>query len=196
MPARWNAVYRIIKNIKEPIGAEIGVFRGDMSEKLLELHKGLRLFLVDTWATDTYNEKGNDAISEKSRPLHEDLSLENYLHVEETMKKFGERAAILKYMSVQASRLIPYEYLDFAFIDAAHDYESVIEDIKAWAPKVKTGGYICGHDYGVENYPGVKKAVDHLFSQEMKTWNVPECFKELNLTKVVLDNDFTWFVKI
>lgn len=39
------------------------------------------------------------------------------------------------------------ESLDFVWIDAAHKYEDVYEDIKTWYPKVKIGGYICGHDW-------------------------------------------------
>lgn len=52
------------------------------------------------------------------------------------------------------------ESLDFVFIDAAHDYESVKADIESWIHKVKPKGIIAGHDY---LSPGVKKAVDEYF---------------------------------
>jgi predicted O-methyltransferase YrrM len=44
----------------------------------------------------------------------------------------------------------------FVYIDAVHDYEHVKQDIKNYLPKVKTGGYIGGHDYDNE---GVRLAV-------------------------------------
>ena len=55
--------------------------------------------------------------------------------------------------------------LDFVYLDAGHDYASVLEDLQAWAPKVRPGGMLAGHDYwngSSEAVPiyGVKKAVD------------------------------------
>lgn len=49
--------------------------------------------------------------------------------------------------SIEASKLYENESLDFVFIDAAHDYESIKSDIEHWYPKVKRGGYIAGDDY-------------------------------------------------
>lgn len=42
--------------------------------------------------------------------------------------------------------------VDFVFIDAAHDYESVKADIEAWWPKVKEGGIIAGDDFWVREF--------------------------------------------
>jgi hypothetical protein len=44
---------------------------------------------------------------------------------------------------------------DIVYIDAEHDYDSVMADIKAWMPKAKHT--IAGHDYHV--FEGVRKAV-------------------------------------
>ena len=52
--------------------------------------------------------------------------------------------------------------LDFVFIDASHDYQSVVQDIQAWLPKVKPGGILAGHDYTAA-FPGVVEAVDGTF---------------------------------
>lgn len=50
--------------------------------------------------------------------------------------------------------------LDLVFIDASHTQECVSADIKAWLPKVKPGGAIAGHDFGMH---GVKSAVQAAF---------------------------------
>lgn len=52
------------------------------------------------------------------------------------------------------------EKVDFVFIDADHEYESVYNDIMAWGEIVKDGGWIGGHDYGWET---VKRAVESVF---------------------------------
>jgi len=58
--------------------------------------------------------------------------------------------------SIKASELFEDNSIDFCFIDANHEYEFVLDDIRAWYPKVKQGGIIAGHDYAGE---GVKLAI-------------------------------------
>jgi hypothetical protein len=55
--------------------------------------------------------------------------------------------------------------VDMVFIDAAHDYNSVRNDIIAWYPKAKK--LICGHDYA-NQWVGVRAAVDELFGNKIK----------------------------
>lgn len=50
------------------------------------------------------------------------------------------------------------ESFDLVYIDAAHDFDSVNEDIKQYLPKIKPGGIIAGHDYH-HVWPGVQEAV-------------------------------------
>lgn len=46
--------------------------------------------------------------------------------------------------------------LDVVFIDASHNYDSVVKDVQSWRPKVKKGGMLCGHDV---SDTAVKRAV-------------------------------------
>jgi len=48
--------------------------------------------------------------------------------------------------------------LDFVWIDGDHSYEAVVQDITAWLPKVKPGGWMGGHDYNHPQHEGVKQA--------------------------------------
>jgi hypothetical protein len=61
--------------------------------------------------------------------------------------------------SVAAADLFADGSLAWVHIDARHDYESVVADINAWAPKVRPGGWLSGDDYHADWWPGVVRAV-------------------------------------
>lgn len=53
---------------------------------------------------------------------------------------------ISRMSSVEAAALHADASLDFVFIDGSHNCKCVLEDIRAWLPKVKPGGVLAGHD--------------------------------------------------
>jgi predicted O-methyltransferase YrrM len=71
----------------------------------------------------------------------------------------ADRVNVIHLPSVDAAKAFPDQSLDFVFLDAAHDYESVGADIEAWLPKIKNGGVIAGHDIG---WSGVMRAVGEI----------------------------------
>jgi len=74
--------------------------------------------------------------------------------------------------SLEAVLMIPDISLDFVFIDAMHTYEAVKEDIRAWFPKIRSGGIVAGHDY---SWDGVKKAVDEFeLSSGLRGYMTPQ----------------------
>jgi predicted O-methyltransferase YrrM len=66
---------------------------------------------------------------------------------------------VKKARSDQAAKNYANNSLDFVYLDAAHDYESVKQDIDAWLPKVKLNGIFAGDDYH-ESWAGVIAAVN------------------------------------
>lgn len=54
---------------------------------------------------------------------------------------------------------IPLPEYDFAFIDGAHDYESVARDIERTLAVLKPDGLIAFHDYKHPSHPGIELAV-------------------------------------
>lgn len=68
-----------------------------------------------------------------------------------------EYIKVVKMSSIQASKLYLDRSVSFLMIDASHKYEDVVDDIRAWYPKLKMGGIISGDDY---DWPEVKKAVE------------------------------------
>jgi len=66
--------------------------------------------------------------------------------------------------SQDVGRYWPAHSVDFVFVDGAHDYEGVRDDIHFWMPTVKPGGIIAFHDYGTPSLPHVARAIDEAFS--------------------------------
>jgi hypothetical protein len=73
---------------------------------------------------------------------------------------------MMRMESIKAAAFIADNSLDMIFIDADHDYKSVMDDVKAWVPKVKLGGIIAGHDYDPNGGFDVWKVVDEVFGNE------------------------------
>ena len=56
--------------------------------------------------------------------------------------------------------------IDVVYIDGLHTYEGVKADIPAWLPKLKQGGFLCGHDYQ-SKFQGVIDAVNEFKTPDM-----------------------------
>jgi len=76
--------------------------------------------------------------------------------------QFSPRLRLIEKPTVDAAADIEDGSLDLVFIDANHTYEGCRDDILAWRPKLRAGGWLTGHDYFPEAFPGVVKAVDEL----------------------------------
>ena len=186
-------IIRLIKNIMDQprIGCEIGVWGGGTARCLLREFKQLHLLAVDSYKVIDKEKEVARIKSihdnnckrlgcsqdeklhswrlklEKIKPdeWHTQDGLFNVMNrmLKNTMFAADRRILIVT-DSVDASKIVQDESLDFVFIDAAHDYKSVVLDIKCWFPKVRKGGLVSGHDYGGRRnklgYFGVNKAVD------------------------------------
>lgn len=61
--------------------------------------------------------------------------------------------------------------VDMLWIDGDHRYEAVASDIRNFAPLVRKGGLICGHDYCVW-HPEVVQAVDDAYGARVETIDI------------------------
>lgn len=59
----------------------------------------------------------------------------------------ASRAAVLRLTSEEAALLVLPGSVDFVYIDAQHDFLSVLADLCHWWPKLRSGGIIAGHDF-------------------------------------------------
>ena len=122
-------------------GVEVGVFRGDFSDVLLETSELRLLYMVDLW-----EHLPEDCFDKPNMPCNV-TGAELIRQIEEKFgRKFGNRYKLIQKPSVDASTVFVDGVLDFVYIDADHSYQAVMDDIAAWMPKVKPGGVIAGHD--------------------------------------------------
>jgi len=134
--SRWHDLGHLLNDLEFKEGVEIGVYRGRFTQALAKRAPNMNLTGVDAWKVyPGYKDYENN-----------DLENEAFLATQERTKIYPQ-VKLLNAWSVDASKKFADNSLDYIFIDANHTYEWVVEDLKAWAPKVKKGGIVMGHDY-------------------------------------------------
>jgi hypothetical protein len=117
------------------VGAEIGVFDGQHAISLHDNAKPRLLYLVDRWTLN----------SREDWPFGTDW--DHVLSEAKSRFKNGERVEFVVSDSVAWMQSMPTASLDWIYLDANHDYESVSAEIHEAMRIVKFGGVIAGHDY-------------------------------------------------
>jgi len=155
-PEHSKILYNKIKEHRVSIFAEIGVHVGNTLRHVITNKDNglLEYWAIDHWLYDTGD----------YRTKFVENSDKYYNSVCELVKKIDDKdiVKIIRKASLDAVKDFSDEYFDMVFIDADHRYDAVLSDIKAWKPKVKKGGILCGHDFS-KSWPGVKKAVTEMF---------------------------------
>lgn len=163
-------------------GVEVGVFQGQMSAALLRGDPALQLVMVDSWEADGAAYEGDSG--DWHAALGQAAQDEFAKAAEKRVAPFQERAAIWRTRSEEAAANFPDGAADFVFLDGDHSETGCRRDIAAWLPKVKPGGWLCGHDYENVDFPdfGVTAAVD--------------AFVAAAGLELELGANFCWFVKV
>ena len=87
------------------------------------------------------------------------------------------RVEFIRKKSVDAAKNFPDNYFQYIYIDGAHDYKSVKEDMEAWYPKLQEPGVMGGHDFWMED---VMKAVnDFIYEHNLEAFGS----SQLNINK-------------
>jgi hypothetical protein len=141
-PPQYSLKYRNIKNCKlipnrnlllnklpkEGIVAEVGVYRGDYSEKIWNTCRPSKLHLIDLFPDNTM-----DIVYDKFCRQINLGTIE--LHASD---------------SVETS--FPDRYFDWIYIDTEHKYDRLIKELYHYAPTIRRGGFIAGHDFVIGNW--------------------------------------------
>lgn len=146
---RWlpgQDIPELLKDIKNPVGVEIGTAEGITSEHLLSSIKTLKLTGVDPYP-QYIDWDGNQPAADKNK--------EKYLEV---TKPYTDRWSHVYKTSDDAAADFKDGSLDFVFIDGLHTYDQVKKDCESYWPKLKKGGLMIGHDFA--RIEGVNKAAN------------------------------------
>jgi len=150
----------LIESLKAERVAEIGVYKSHLAKAVLRSPGASTI--REYWAVDRWV-AGTPAKQAKSDGLFE--------YATKLMGWFPA-LRVMRSDSVKAAEDFVQGYFDIVFIDADHSYVAVNSDINAWMPKVRSGGFLCGHDFfeGMDaSHPGVARAVREWFGDAVLT---------------------------
>lgn len=159
------ALYRLALLQKEGSRIlEIGSYRGASTTAIGNAIKDrdVELYCLDRW--DDYHGQGFfDGVPAGEMPSDFEIFrsfLTNTVFLKNQLR-------ILKGSSSQYKSMLSRRFFNMIFIDAAHDYESVVQDISIAMEALLPGGILCGHDYHSKGQD-VIRAVDDLIANNAK----------------------------
>lgn len=124
-------------------GAEIGVERGLYSETICKANPGVQHYAVDYWKR--IHRYRDHVDGEKLQRF--------YVEASERLEPYG--VTVIRELSMNAVTRFDDGSLDYVYVDGAHDFQSVTNDIAEWSRKVRPGGIISGHDYLFARLPSL-----------------------------------------
>jgi hypothetical protein len=145
------------------IAVELGTDRGVFAKKFMDKFTGWELVCIDPYRA--YEELPGQRLPDMLMAIN-------------ALQPWHGRVRMMQTTSAEALAVFPpwlTDYTDFVYIDAQHDYASVIADIRSWWPVLSEHGILAGHDYD-ETHPGVILAVK-------------EFAKENDLTVMIVTGD-------
>ena len=126
---------------KDSIISEIGVFKGEFSQSILEICNPSILFLVDIWQGG-YGSGDKDGNNHVHIPDMEEI----YLGL---AQKYATHPSVnlVRSTSMAFLKSSPSEFLDVVYIDGDHSEIAVYNDLVSSFRVIKDGGLLMGHDY-------------------------------------------------
>jgi hypothetical protein len=161
---------------KNAVWAEVGVYKGDFSQFVLDTCSPALYYLIDHWqhnpdehnpfqeTTENFSSRigrihwehyGDDPNEHQEQNYH--LVLHRFSHV--------PCVSVIRARSVEGIDRLPDSHLDVIYIDANHQYEYVLRDMMHACKKLKPGGIMIMDDFyegpgGYEQNEGVMGAVN------------------------------------
>ena len=144
-----NDIGLVLNAMGARLGAEIGVAFGENAEQILSTSNIQALILVDPWQYVHGEDPTGYADAIKDwQGCHD--------YCANKLRRFGDRARMIRATSEEAAKAIPDGALDFIYIDGyAHTGQDGGRTLADWWPKLKPGGMFAGHDYHPRYQPTI-----------------------------------------
>lgn len=132
------------------VGLEIGVWKGEFSEQILQHLMPQKLYLCDPWVfTPQFPDRWYGGTQAQSQEDMNRICGE----VHDKLARYQDKTTItfLRTSSNALPTLIKPGSLDWCYIDGDHSYDQVLADLRICMNLVMPGGFIVGDDYEVGN---------------------------------------------
>jgi hypothetical protein len=185
---------------KNAVWAEVGVYRGDFSQTVLDTCVPAKYYLIDNWEFDVkaqnpFLENTENFSNFRGRVHWHHYGADANAHQEENFRYVTDRFAgapnveIIRQESVKGIDSIPDAHLDVIYIDANHQYEYALRDMMHARKKLKRGGIMMMDDCyegpgGYEQNLGVMGAVNTFVKRHDYAYLCATCgsFANVSLT--------------
>jgi SAM-dependent methyltransferase len=128
---------QLLENLpRQAVVAEIGVFKGDFSKKILDTTNPVVLHLIDSW---------------DGKAGMQNLELVRQRFAPEIS---AGKVRLHRQKSIAALQQFPEHYFDWVYLDTDHSYATTAAELALCARVVKPSGFIAGHDYVTGNWNG------------------------------------------
>jgi predicted O-methyltransferase YrrM len=171
LPQGWfhhgEKILELVEQHQPRVYVELGSWRGASAIAVARLVRQWRgtVTCVDTWTGDAF--KGGAGY--EGRPPSSVPEMVNECAGNLVAAGIAASVRLVVASTSEAAKWWT-EPIDFLYIDADHDYSSVLSDLEAWVPHVKPGGIVAGDDYGNPSFPGVRMAWNYYGIEHGWTW--------------------------
>ena len=152
------------------VGVELGVWKGVSSERFLR--RAGHLHLVDPWSAVAYEDSDEfgdyQGYLDRYSKIVGSNKPEDFQRYYDNIAKSVQTKFRDKHVTIHRTTTDEFfenfkERVDWVYVDALHNFEGCLSDLRKSLKIVKEGGSIFGDDYG--NKPGVVRAVDAFIAE-------------------------------
>ncbi len=166
MCERFEGAFRdAVRGVRAPLVVEVGTWKGRSAVAMARACESAVIVAVDTWlgAPEFWTWGLDDPT--RGGGLNKRHGFPGVFYTfAKNVKALGLHGRIcpLPLSSAQAADVLRFHGVaaDVVYLDAAHEYDAVASDLRAYWDLLRPGGTALGDDYCPAGWPGVVRAVD------------------------------------